>query len=272
MTPFRTTLAILVLCVTPLGADVTVTQTMSIEGAMTAMMGGVTPRMVTRIKGRTSRTDIDVMDQTIATIANLATQQLIVLNGVDRTARFFGAGSPAFPAGQAPALPKIDMTSRATGQSRVIEGAQCEEHAFTMSLNIAEMGASAQMPPEAAAAMKDVRMAISGSMWLATSGPAVAEYVGFHKAATDANMAAAVTGMVPGQAGGLDGLIAAASAAPGLPYLTEMTMTFEGSGKVVDMMKLMGPMKMIQRVTSVSTDPIPDDLFVVPEGYSIVKP
>jgi len=272
MNRFRTTLVLLLLCAAPMRADVTVVQTMSIEGAMTAMMGGVTPRMVTRIKDQVSRTDVDVMDQTVATITNLATRQLIVLNGADKTAQIFGAGSPAFPAGQAPPMPKVDVTSKPTGQSRVIEGAQCQEHAFTMKVNLAEMGASGQMPAEASAAMKDVRLSVSGSVWVATEGPGVAEYMAFYKAAADANLAAAVTGMPPGQSGGLESLMNAASAAPGLPYLTEMIMTFEGTGKVVDMMKVMGPMKLTHRVTSVSTDAVPNDLFVVPEGYQVVKP
>ena len=119
--------------------------------------------------------------------------------------------------------------------------------------------------------MKDVRLSVSGSVWVATEGPAVAEYLAFHKGAADLNLIAAITGMPPGRSGGLESLMNAASAAPGLPYLTEMTMTFEGTGKVVDMMKVMGPMKMTQRVVSVSTDPVADDMFVVPEGYQIVK-
>jgi len=65
--------------------------------------------------------------------------------------------------------------------------------------------------------------------------------------------------------------MAAASSAPGLPYLTEITMTMEGTGPMVDAMKQMGPMKMIQKLSSVSTDAIADDLFKIPEGYTIQK-
>jgi len=48
-------------------------------------------------------------------------------------------------------------------------------------------------------------------------------------------------------------------------------MTFEGTGQLVQVMKGMGPMKITQRVTAVSTDPLPDDLFAVPAGYEVVK-
>jgi len=37
------------------------------------------------------------------------------------------------------------------------------------------------------------------------------------------------------------------------------------------MMKQMGPMKITTRVTSVKTDPIPDDQFQVPPGYREIK-
>ena len=272
MTRFRTVIAVVLLCAAPLEADVTVTQTMTIEGGMAAMMGNAMPRMVTRIKRLASRTDVEVMDQTIATIADLAAPQLIVMNSATRTAQIFDAGSPALSGASPGAVPKVDMTFTRTGQSRVIDGAQCEEHTFTMSLNMADMGAQAPMPSEATSAMKDVRMAMSGSVWIATSGPGVADYVSFQKAAADANMIAALTGIRPGQqSGGLDRLIAAASAAPGLPYLTEMTISFEGSGKVVEMMKQVGAIKLTQRITSVSTDPIPDEMFSVPVEYKIVK-
>ena len=59
--------------------------------------------------------------------------------------------------------------------------------------------------------------------------------------------------------------------APGIPYLTELTLTVEGSGPMVDMMKKMGEMKMISRVTSVTTDALADTLFKVPEDYKMVK-
>lgn len=260
------------LCAAPATADVTLTQTMTMEGKMAAAMGGATPRMVTRIKGMMSRTDIEVMGQSMASITDLTVPQFVLLNAATRTAQIFGPGSQSLP-GAPVALPKMDVSFKPTGRTQVIEGAKCEEHAFTMNVNMAEMGAPGQMPPDAAAAMKDVRMAMSGSVWVATSGPGVADYVRFQKAAGDSKMIAALTGIAPGQqGGGLDRLMAAAAAAPGLPYLTEITMSFDGTGKAVEMMKQMGPIMMTHRTTSVSTEPIPAEMFKVPEGYTVEKP
>ena len=75
--------------------------------------------------------------------------------------------------------------------------------------------------------------------------------------------------MKPGEWGGLDKLMAVSASAPGLPYLTEVTMTFEGSGKMADSLRQMGPLKMTQKVVSISTDAVSDDLFKVPEGFTI---
>jgi len=128
------------------------------------------------------------------------------------------------------------------------------------------------MPPEAAAAMRDVKMVMKGSMWVTKDAPGLAEYRAFGKAMADAqlttNAVMASTGMsMPG----MDKLQKAMAAADGVPYLTEMNMTFEGTGQMVEMMRQMGAMKIIQRVTSINTDTIGDDQFKTPEGYSVVK-
>jgi hypothetical protein len=57
----------------------------------------------------------------------------------------------------------------------------------------------------------------------------------------------------------------------GMAILTEMNMTIEGTGQMADMMKQMGAMKITTRVTSVKSDPVPDDQFQIPAGYTTVK-
>ena len=69
----------------------------------------------------------------------------------------------------------------------------------------------------------------------------------------------------------MDKLMAAASAVQGVPCLTELTMAFEGTGPMVDAMKQMGPMKMVQKTTTISVDPVPESVFVVPEDYKVEK-
>ena len=265
-----TTVAIFVLCATQLRADVKVTSTTTVEGPVAAMMGGMMPSVVTQIKGMKARTDITMGTMMMSTIVDIEAKQIVLLNEAEKTAQVFTTDSPpSVPKGFV--MPKIDASLKPTGRSKVISGAQCEEHTMTMSMNMAEMNASAQMPESAAQMMKDLRMSVNGSLWVAKSGPGVAEYVAFQTASAKTSMATIMRAM-PGMAtGGFDRLMEQFAAAAGLPYLTEMTMNLEGGGEMAAAMKQFGNMKMINRVTDVSTTPLADDIFRVPEGYKVIK-
>lgn len=268
--------AVIAFCPVTLGADVTVTTAVSVQGgpAGAGGTGGMAPRIVMRIKGMKARADIDVNGEIMSSITDLAGKQVILLRPEQKTAQILSTTAAAAAAPGAPpvVMPKIDVTSKPTGQTRTIEGASCDEYAVSLTMNMAEMSNNAQMPPEAAAMLKDVRMVMTGTMWVAKSGPGIAEYTAFQKAAAAANMASALGGAIPGMgSGGLERMMSAFSAANGLPYLTEMNMTVEGSGQMVEMMKQLGAMKMTSKVTAVSTEAIPDDTFAVPADYKVVK-
>jgi hypothetical protein len=251
---------------TPLVADVKVTSTTTFEGPMTAMMGGVTPTMVTHIKGQKARIDVSMGDQLVSTILDVQAKQFIVLNGADKTAQILSPDSIQTPQGPMP-MPKIDATVKPTGQSKVIEGARCDEQAVAMIISMAEM--VAQMPPQAAEMMKDVKVRVNGSLWVAKSGPGVAEYVAFQTESTKQNLSM-LARMLPGLGGGFDKVMDAMSGASGLPYLTELRMQVEGGGDMAGLLKQFGDMKFTNRVTGVSTDTLSDDLFTVPSDYKIV--
>lgn len=262
------TAAMAALCMAPLGADVTVTQTTTIEGGVAAAMQGAPPKVVMRIKGSKMRSDIEIMGQTTTMIVDVATRQTTVLNPATKTAQIISAEAAA--AAMPDTLPKMDVSFKATGQSRPIEGAQCDEHTFTMKMELSELGSGGQMPPEAMAMMKDVHMMVNGSVWIAKSGPGTADYLGFQKAAIAANLGSVLTGMGQ-QKGGIDKMLAAATSAPGLPYFSEITTSFAGTGAMVQMMQQMASMKITQKVTSVTTDAIPDSMFQVPADYQVEK-
>ncbi len=54
----------------------------------------------------------------------------------------------------------------------------------------------------------------------------------------------------------------------GVPLEREMQMKIEGSGPMAQMMAQKTNMTMTMKVTAISTDPIPDEMFVVPAGYT----
>ena len=262
------TIAVVALSSVSLGADVRVTSTTTIEGAVASMMGGLVPSMVMHIRGNKARTDIVVGTQTISTIVDVDAKQVILLNGTDKTAQIITPESIPETQGF---MPKIEGSLKPTGQSRVLGGAQCQEHALSMTMSMAEMAGSSKMAPEAAQMMKDMRILVNGSMWLATSGPGVAEYVAFQALSAKQSMAALMRGMPGMSSGGFDRLMENFSNAGGLPYLTEMKMTIEGGGDMAAMMKQFGDMKLTSRVTDVSTAPISDEIFKVPADYKMIK-
>lgn len=265
------TAALVALALVPLRADLTFVQTMTMEGPMAAMAGGQLPKITMRIKGTKARSDIEMPTLNLISIADVAQKQVIILNSVTKTAQVITPESAA--AGSKLEMPSLDdVTFKPTGKSQTIDSQVCEEHQFAMTLNMADMGAAGgQLPPEAVEMMKDVKMVMNGSIWIARNAPGVEEYTAYMKSAMQSGAFLALSGMNPGQSGGMDKLMAAASSAPGLPYLSEITMTMQGTGPMVEAMSKMGPMKMIQKMSSVSTESISDDLFKIPEGYTIEK-
>jgi hypothetical protein len=262
------TLAIVSILSISLGADVTVTSTTTMQGPAAQAMGGQQPTMVMRIKGNKARAEMSMMGQSFISITDLDAKQIIMLQPAQKTAQVFTSASK--PSGDAVTIPKIDATVTPTGKSQTINGINCDEYTIKMSMNMAEMR-SPQMPPEAAEMMKDVRMLFNGSVWVAKSGPGVAEFVAFQRASAKASLTD-ILGKMPGvSSGGLDRVMAAMTSIDGMPYLMDLNMTFEGTGQMVEMMKQMGGMSMTNKVTEVSTSAISDDQFTIPADFKIVK-
>jgi hypothetical protein len=108
-------------------------------------------------------------------------------------------------------------------------------------------------------------------MWVTKDAPGVAEYLAYQKALTTADLVAAAAGVSGVSMPGMDEMMKAMASVNGLAYLTEMNMTIVGTGPMADMLRQMGDMKMISKTTSISADPISDDLLKIPDGYTIVK-
>jgi hypothetical protein len=280
-----TTFAAVMLCSAALRADVTIVMATTMEGGMMTMAAqagqNLSPKMTTRIKGLKQRSDIETGPMNVVTILDLAEKQLIVLNVGQKTATVKSLGA----ASAAPATtmttttttatttmtgPTIDGSMKPTGRTQTIDGVKTEEFTFTTNLDMSSMGGG-QMPPEAAAAMQGVKMNMAGSIWVAKDVPGASEYMAFQKAAAGSDLLQAAMGATGMNIPGMDKMMKAMSAASGMAYLTEMTMTIEGTGQIAEMMKQMGPMKITQKVSSINADPIADDQFKIPAGYTINK-
>ena len=104
------------------------------------------------------------------------------------------------------------------------------------------MDTSHQAAPAAAAMLKDMTLKMNGSVWTTEEGSAASEYMAFQKLAVKSELASVLAGGMSGiSANGLDRVMRRFSGGEGMPYLTEINVTVEGTSPAVDMMKQMGP-------------------------------
>ena len=276
MKRWLTTVLAVAICSAVLRADVTVVQTTSVEGGMAAMAGGANPSttMTVRVKGMKSRTEMALGPMSVITIVDVAARQIIVLRPDQKTATILSTVKPATTSTATTTAPAVTMSMDAsvkpTGRSQVIDGVKCDEYVLTTTMDMAGFGGG-KAPPEAAAMLQGMKMHMTGSLWVSKDVPGAAEYIAYQKAAATSDMAAAAAGAAGVSMPGMENMIKATGSIDGLPYLSEMTMKIEGTGQMAEMMKKMGDMKVTTKTTSVSGDPLGDDLFKVPEGYTVVK-
>jgi hypothetical protein len=276
MKRWLTTFAAVALCSAVLRADVTVVQTTSVEGGMAAAApaGSTASKMTVFVKGMKSRSEMSGGPMSMITILDVATRQVIVLRPDQKTATIVSTVKPpaAGTATTTTTLPAeaIEASVTPTGKSQVIDGIKCDEYAITTEMDMSAFSGG-QMPPEAAAMLKGLKMKAAGSIWVSKEVPGAGEYAAFQKAAASSDMAAAAMGAAGVSMPGMDKMLKAMGSIDGVAYLSEMTMSVSGTGQMADMMKQMGPMKIITKVSSVSAEPLSDDLFKVPEGYTVVK-
>jgi hypothetical protein len=203
-----------------------------------------------------------------ASISDVDGKQMVMLDQTEKTVRrmpFASFNQPdAAGGGLNVMMPKMDVTVERTGKTAQVAGQSCEEYHIVTIMDMSQAGALPS--PDARDAVKDLRMVMKGSTWISTSSPAASELIRFQQAARAAGMTTP-TNLFGGQ-NAPDPLAQAAAAAEGLPCLSEIEMTYEGTGPMIEMLKKMGTMKVTTRLTDISLDPIPAETFVVPAGYT----
>jgi hypothetical protein len=277
MKRWLSTFAMFAVCSAVVRADITIVQTMTVEGGMAAMSGqAIAPKTTTRIKGLKARTDMDMpgVNMSMSTIADLVAKQMTILRHDQKTAQVIIAPNASTTSTTtAPPISgtvKMDVSVTPTGKSQVIDGFKCDEFTFTTTMNMSEVGGP-NLPPEAVAMMKGMSMVMKGSMWVTKEAPGGAEYLAYNKALASADLNAAAAGMSGINMPGLDNMTKAMASVNGLAYMTEMTMKIEGTGQMAEMMRQMGDMKITSKTNSISVETIAEDQFKVPDGYTIVK-
>jgi hypothetical protein len=109
-------------------------------------------------------------------------------------------------------------------------------------------------------------MKMSGTLWIAEKGPGVEEYKAVGKAAAESGVSTSFMAQGPQAKGMIE--MQKAIAGAGIPLAQEFQMTLEGTGPAAAAMAQFGNMTMTMTVTALSTDPIADEVFALPAGYT----
>ncbi len=238
--------ALLVLAV-PSFADVTLTMNMSMNAGPIATSGQV----ISSLKGTKVRSDAKVMNQNLSILVDPATKQQIMLNHVTKQMTTINPqqAMAGLPVGFGDAVASV----KPLGQTKDILGRVCQGFAVEIVMPMTANG-------------ETITMKLTGPVWLAKDGPGVAEYKAAQKALADAGLSMSPFGQGPSAKGMTE--VAKALADAGMVMEQEIHMTVEGTGQMAQMMGQMGSMTMTMTVTAISTDPIPDERFAIPEGYT----
>ena len=233
---------------------------------------------VSSIKGTRMRVETTMSGQAVAmmpnaepgkpvkrvTIVDAARRQMTVLDEATKTATIYDLSKIAGQMQQAggPSDVKVSMTP--TGQRRQILGRTCAEYRLAVTMAVTPpMGGGPSMT-----------ITLGGPTWIAKDAPGTAEFAAFYKSAGESGLF-----FEPGgggannpQARGMAAMYSALADTGGIPYEQVIQVNMEAAdSQMADMMRQAGRPSTTMTVTGVSTDPIPDELFAVPAGYTTKK-
>ena len=233
----------LVFAAAPSVADVTVKMT------TTSTTGGMTVEVssVSYVKGMKGRMDVKGAGQDLSILQDVAAKQQLMVNHVtklvetsDPKASMANMGDPT-------------VSVKPSGQTKEILGRTCTGYMMIVSIPMT-------------VGEETFTITNTSLVWLAKGGADVVEWQAFSKAAAAAGI---LTGsFMQGPQGRGAAELQKLYAENGIPFETEMQLKIEGNGPMAQKMAQRGNVAMTMKVTAISTDPIPDDVFVVPAGYT----
>jgi hypothetical protein len=240
-------LALLVWAAPPASADLGMTVTMSMNAGGMAL----TSEMQTRMRGTKMRADVKLMQQNMSIFFDAATKQVLMANHVTKEISNPnpGAMSGNFPVAFGDAV----VTMKPTGQTKELLGRTCQGYAVEMTV---PMTLNADT----------ITMRMSGTLWISDKGPGVEEYRALSRAAAESGFSTSFMAQGPAMKGMVE--MQKTMAEAGIPIAQEFHMSMEGTGQAAAMLAQMGNMTVSTVVTALSTDPIADDVFTLPDGYT----
>ena len=114
---------------------------------------------------------------------------------------------------------------------------------------------------------------IAGPAYLSTDAPGAKDYADFYVAAADKGFFFGDPRAAKAQPGNAKGMMALyrSMAEKGMPLESKQVIKLSGDGPMAGIFAKMGGGEINSTVTSVSSDTLAEDLFVVPAGYKIKR-
>jgi hypothetical protein len=239
----------------PAFADVTMKQKAGGSGIGVAAEGENT----LYVKGLKSRTDKSIAGSVTSTIIDVATKRMITLNHDKKEADVFDMTKFGDSLAKMP-ISDIKASVTPTGQTRQVAGSTCTVHDVKVEVPM-NMGAGA------------MSIVMSGPHCLVKNGPGQADFAAFYRAAGESGFVFGDPRQAKAQPAQVKAMaeMSRKISELGVPFATEMNISFAGDGPMVAMMSKMGKQSITSEVTSVTTGTLADSLFEIPEGYKVNK-
>jgi len=231
---------------------------------MTGKMMGRSPsgETVTYIKGSKMRTDQTMGGNQLSTIMDVEAGELISINHKNKEVEIWNIAdlaktmqSTVITAGG------VDVKITPNGTSKEIAGYKAEGHDMTVSVK-------SQMAEGMA-----MTVTISGPAYLSTDAPGAKDYASFYSAAADKGFFFGDPRAAKAQPGNAKGMMALyrTMAEKGIPLESRQVIKLSGEGPMAGLFAKMGGGEINSTVTSVSAEPLGDDIFAVPAGYKVKR-
>ena len=239
---------VLIVTAVPSRADVTITMNMSTK---TAAMTTEELSSVIYLKGMKSRVDGKGMALDISILVDMAAKLQLMVNHVTKQVHSL---DPKADKANTPTNAGVSSVSfEPLNQTKDVLGHTCTGYMMRVSLPM-KVGE------------ETFTITTSGPVWMTKDGRDVAEWMAFDKAVAAAGFTMSSFALGPESQATAE--TQKVMAEKGVPLEREMQMKIEGSGPMAQMMAQKTNMTMTMKVTAISTDPISDEMFVVPAGYT----
>ena len=229
---------------------------------MSGKMMGMNPsgETVTYIKGSKMRTDQTMGGNMLSTIMDVESGELISINHKKKEAEIWNiADMRSVLQGSGVEASGVDVTITPNGQSKEIAGYKAVGHDMSVSVK-SSMGGPGGL---------EMTVNISGPAFLSTAAPGAKDYAAFYTAAAEKGFFFGDPRAAKAQPGNAKGMMALykTMAEKGVPLESKQIIKLSGDGPMAGLFARMGGGEINSTVTSVSADPLADDLFTVPAGY-----